>query len=341
MNDLVDEIEKIRTFKALPKSVIITAYDYTQVDNIFELYKNKISEKNGSVEVINIHGMDSDISLFHSELSTIPMFGGARLIRLRHGDQLLKKIAQKKTVLAYYTRDLKNVPESTYLFFQNDEVKLPADFSFLNDYSYLIEQRPLYEKDLPLFVHSRVKSADFSIEPDAVEELVKRYSFTPNAIIEVLNKLFTYCINEKKIYKFDVEEVCHEVETNTVFNILDKIARRKITDALNEFNHYKLGDGTLFLNLAAKMFTEAFRYRSLTKAETGKKEIYQRLEFNTKHAYILKKNEERVQLLTSKYGEKELGKILEKLFDLDKSLKENNNTSLQKTIITIFIASLV
>lgn len=333
-------LPKLKKTGELPQIILVMSRDYAICEEIHALYKERISENGAEPEEVHLNGHETEAGVFHGELSTIPMFEINRLIWLRHADPVLKKIAANKTVLSYFLRDLTNIPESTRLLIQLDEPKVPKALEVLTKLAWSVEEEPLKEKDLPGYVKLRTGMMDFEIDDEAIDELTRRYAINPTQITAALDRLFAYCLHEKKINRADVEEVCFDIEGSVVFKIIDLIASRQIDPALKTLRSYKIEESGLLSSMLAKTFIEGMRYHKLKEAGVGLKEIHKRLDWNTGHSFIIRKNEERVNKLARYYPLAQLEKILASLPQLDQRLKENSSPLFQKTILTMFIASL-
>ncbi len=333
-------LSKLKKTDSIPQVAIQFTSDSSAAEELHSAYLGKIQATGESVDEVRLNGLEADASAFHAELSTIPMFNATRLLWLRHADAILKKIAANQTVRSYFLRDFENIPQGTFVLIQSEAKKLPAALESIGKNGWIFEEETLRENDLPTYVLRKAQLMEFEIEAAAVQELSNRYAPNPSMISSAMDRLFAYCLHEKKIDKADVEQVCFEVEGDMLFKITDMIAARRIDKALDMFFHYRISDAGLLSTMISRMFVDAIRYRILKKLGLGIKEIHQRLLWNVNHQFVIRKNEERMGQLHSKYGEKELSSILNRLFELDRRVKENTGTSDHKTILTIFIASL-
>jgi len=333
----LDQLKKLQT---LPPVLLLISQSAKITEESMIHYREILEQKGIKPEEISLNGLDADPSTFHAELSTIPMFNTTRVILIRHCEGILKKISQNKTVLPYFIRDLHNIPPETHLIFHTNEKKLPKDFHFLEESAVVIEEQPLKERDLPAFISGKCHQMDFEIDEKAISLLSTKYSLNPEQIEGALDKLFLSCLNEKKIEIADIEEVCFDIEGDLIFTIIDHISRREIDRSINLFNKHKIADGNGFAAMLFKFFSEVVRYLNLQEAGIPVKEIHNTLELNTSRSFIFQKNEERFKAASRLFSGPELSEIMTRLFELDKRLKENSDTAVQKAIIVFFIASL-
>lgn len=335
-----DLTQKLTNAKALPQTIIVAGAQHEELESVYNIFLSKLKSLYPNLDMVSLNGTEIEPSVFHGELATIPMFDTGRLILIRHADPVLKKIDTNKTVLAYFKRDLANIFEKTHLLIQLETAKLPSYFTQDTKNTWILEQEKTRPRDIPEIIKTKVHNMGFEITEDAIAEMTNRYSLNPALIYQALDRLLLYCLNEKKIYKEDIHEVAHDVEGNLVFDIVDSLAERNIAKAVKLFQNNDFTNGVQFTSLINKFFTDLARYRHLKKCGLGTKEIHERLELNTKHSFIFRKNEERYNAGLKFYSADENIYILEKLFDLDKAMKENNDVKMQKNILVFFMVSL-
>ncbi|MDH5716620.1 MAG: hypothetical protein OEZ22_03165 [Spirochaetia bacterium] len=320
---------------------LLYSHDHLVVEEVYGFIHKTLSEKEPNIENVTLNGLETDASIFHAELSTIPMFQNCRVLFIRHADTILKKIDANKTILSYFLRDFKNLPDTTKLILQIDDKKIPASLKTLEENTLIYKTDDIREKDLPFFLKSRSQIMGYSIDDIALKILIEKCAWDYSQAIQALDRLFTYAVHEKKISTEDVHEVCHDMEGDVYFMILDSLSERKIKQCVKLLIHHKLNYGDFIVQGIIKLFTNALRYSYLRNNNNlSTNEIFKRLEIKTNHAFILKKNENQFQKLLSKYNAKEISDILEKLFELDKRFKENTRLEEQKTFLITFAASL-
>ena len=324
---------------ALPNIIIAQSSVHESIQLVYNSLLDKMQALHSQVDTVSLNGLETDPATFHSEMATIPMFDAGRIILVRHADAVLKKIDANKTILSYFIRDFKNMYEKTLLILQC-ETKLPASLQEFSEKAWLIEEEKPRAKDIPEIIKTRVHTMGFEIDDAAIREMMNRYSLNPSVLTAALDRLFLYCMDEKKISKDDVHEVAINVEGELVFEIIDCLAARDTDKAVKLFQYNEFSNGVFFGGSINKFFTDLTRYSALKKCGLGLKEIHERLELNTRHNFIYRKNEERFSLAMKNYREEEYPGILEKLFELDRAMKENNAAEIQKNILTIFMISL-
>lgn len=333
-------LENLKSLKKLPGIILIYGNQFDNLEKIYTQMGIEINTRYSQADTVSLNGTETDPSTFHAELSTIPMFGGPRLILIRHADNLLKKISANKTILAYFLRDFENIYEKTFLILQTESSKLPSVFDKAFEESFILEEFKIYSRDIPDIVKSRVHTMGFEITDDAVMELTRKYSLNPTLVNKALDRLFLYCLNEKKISKEDISDLSFDSEGDFLFEIIDCISDKNTDKAARLLEKSDFNNAAGFMSVLTKFFTDSCRYLKLKKLSLGIKEIHERLDLNTKHTFIFRKNEERFNQTIQKYSENELMQIIETLFELDRGIKENSSSDLQKNLILMFIFSL-
>jgi DNA polymerase-3 subunit delta len=332
-------LTKFEKSDKLPNIILVYSNVHDSIQQILVAAAEKLEKKFGQVDSISLNGAEIDVAIFHSEMSTIPMFDMGRLILVRHADAVLKKIDANKTALPYFVRDFNNIYEKTVLIVQC-EGKLPASLGALADKAWTIEEEKTRPKDIPEIIKTRVQKMGFEIEDGAIQEMAGRYSLNPGLLVTALDRLFLYCLDEKKISRADIREVSINIEGDLVFDIIDALAARDTDKAIRLFQNNEFTNGVYFAGSINKFFTDFMRYSFLKNCGADIKEIHERLELNTRHNFIFRKNEERFNAALRNYAADEIAHIMEKLFELDRAMKENNGLDIQKNILTMFIISL-
>ncbi|MDH4263846.1 MAG: DNA polymerase III subunit delta [Spirochaetia bacterium] len=332
-------LTKFEKTDKLPNIILVYSNVHDSIQQIFVAAAEKLKKTFSQVDSISLNGTEIDSGVFHSEMSTIPMFDMGRLILIRHADAVLKKIDSNKTVLAYFIRDFNNIYDKTLLIIQC-EGKLPASLSALSEKAWTIEEEKTRPRDIPDIIKTRAHKMGFEIEDGAIQEMAGRYSLNPGLLVSALDRLFLYCLDEKKINRDDIREVSINIEGDLVFDIIDAVAARDTNKAVKLFQNNEFTNGVFFAGSINKFFTDFMRYLYLKNNGMGIKEIHERLELNTRHSFIFRKNEERFNMALKKYSMGEVSEILEKLFELDRAMKENNGIDIQKNLLTMFIISL-
>jgi len=330
---------KLGKAEKLPNIILAFSGVHETIQQIFSATVEKLKKNNPEVDALSLNGTEIDAAVLHSEMATIPMFDLGRVILVRHADAVLKKIDANKTVLAYFLRDFVNIYQNTVLILQC-ETKLPASLGLLNDQGWVVEEEKMRPRDIPEIIRARAQKMGFEIEEGAIQEMTSRYSLNPALLASALDRLFLYCLDEKRINKEDIREVATNVEGDLVFDIIDALAARETDKAARLFQNNEFSNGVFFASSINKFFTDFMRYVSLKNCAMGIKEIHERLELNTKHSFIFRKNEDRFNMALKHYSLDEMPGILEKLFELDRAMKENNGLDIQKNILTMLIVSL-
>ena len=336
---VADFLNKLEKSEKLPNIILLYSNVHDTVQKIFTGVSARLGKLHNQVDSISLNGTEIDSAIFHAEMATIPMFDMGRVILIRHADAVLKKIDSNKTVLSYFVRDFSNIYEKTVIIIQC-ETKLPASLNVLSDQAWSIEEEKMRSRDIPEIMKTRAHKMGFEIEDGAIQEMTSKYSLNPSMLAQALDRLFLYCLDEKKITKDDIREISTSVEGDLVFDIIDALAERNTDKAVKLFQNNEFTNGVFFSGSINRFFTDFMRYSWLKNSGMGIKEIHERLELNTRHNFIFGKNEDRFNLALRNYSTDEISVIMEKLFELDKAMKENNGIDVQKNILIFFIISL-
>jgi len=332
--------EKYLQNKNINHQYITYTKNYVIAEELFSLLEKKITDSYETPEIVKLNGLEIDSTIFHSELCTIPMFNDARLIWLKHADEILKTIHQDKTILSYFQRDFNNLSEKTFIIIQLDEAKIAKKLDFFTEKAVIFKEEKIKEKDFPNLIRNRVKVMKFNIEENAIQRIIEKSGSNASAIFSSLDKLFTYKFHNKRIQKENVNEVCHDIEADLYFKIINLIAERNINKILKMLLNYKIISGNILLSALAKLFTNAFRYRLLQKTGINTNDIHTQLKLNINNPYIYQKDKEKFYKMNHNYSLKEFNKIFTRIQRLDEQIKSTASLEAHRTFLIMFISSL-
>ncbi len=315
--------------------IIVYSDDHYPVEETYRAYQKYLKKKFPHTEEIHINGREDQMENFHAELSTIPLFGEARYIWVRHADTIFDKIKANKKVLSRFVEDLSRIPETTPLLIHLDEKKLPADFKFLEEKFLVFTPAPLREKDVVAYIQRRSETAGYTMEKAAAGLLADICHQSQKYINEALNRLYLYKIAEKTITEDDVAMAALDIDGNYYFAILDLIAEKKISKALHHAISQSDGDSTMMFTGIVKLFTDTYRYMMLRKNQVAS--VMDIIE-DSNSAWMKKKSEERIQKVIRNYGYSGLEKIILSFPELDHQRKAN--PKLESHTLINFIHSL-
>jgi len=196
------------------------------------------------------------------------------------------------------------------------------------------------EGDLIRFLQERIEAMGFTAEQGSARRIAEKSGFDNKQALSALDRLFTYCLDEKKIVLKDIQEICYDMQGDLYFAFIDALAERKTDAAIKKLNRHRFADGAILLAGIVKLFSDALRFHRYARLGFETKSIHKRLGLNTNHAFVMKKNQERFQALVRNYEVGQIKSILASLCKLDIRLKENPSLKDQKVILIFFIASL-
>ncbi len=335
----IDDLQKALR-KSKPQVILGFTHSASTADEIFSVLQQSFAGSE-PVEEIKINGLEADTSAFHAEMSTIPMFFGLRILFVRHADNLLKKIDSDPTVRAYFERDLPNIPDTTFLLLQFDGDKIPAKVKFFENNALLFQEKKLKETNLPEYLFQKARQTGFQVSFEAMSLLAEKSAFDANQAVAGLNRLMLYNLREKKISEEDVQEICTSMEGDLIFSIVDNMAERKISKAVQRMQQQKIKDEKMVLGIWAKFFSELFRFRTYQSLGYSGEELHRLSGLKSTSSFFFQKNEQRMRTAMKMYSPEENRKVLYSLLKLDRRLKETSDSTLKRTLLLQFLTTLL
>ena len=332
------EIKKTIESEKIAQIQIHNTKEYNLASELYKATIQKLKQELGQIEEIVLNGFEVEASTFHAELSTIPMFESARVVWLKHGNEIFNKIAANKTLLSYFVRDFENIPKTTFIVIHFDGYKVPKNLDVIHQKAWVFNLKPMNEKDLVQYLSNRIQQLGFSAEQGVVNLIAEKSAWESKQAMAALDRLFSFCLHEKKINLHDVNEVCHDLEGDFYFKLLDLLASRRVKQVLSSLNQQKISDGAFFLGGFIKLYTNALRYHYMKKAGLSPIDIHERLGLNAKRSFIFNKNEERFSKIFENYKLSELKLVIKNLCKLEQQMKENPKLHQQRTLLTMFVA---
>jgi len=290
--------------------------------------------KDKATETVLLNGPETEPATLHAEVSTIPMFSNQRLIVIKHADLALKKILSSDEIFEYFKRDFPNLPESTYCIIQIEEAKLAKKLEFLNELSVIIKEPKIKEENLAQYLLEKVTHLEFESDLTAMNFLCEKSNFNQRDAIIALDRVFTYCLDTKRITQEDIKSVCFDLDGDLFFTISNDIASRKIQSAIKQFERHKLKDASPILGNWSKLFSDALRSTMLKKCQLKDSEIKSRLSIS----WWQQKN---IDSITKNYSLVEIKNTVLGFIELDKKIKEHPNPEMQKTLMHLFLTKLI
>ncbi len=282
---------------------------YTLQKRIKELIKQY------DIDEFNLVNYDLDESNLVDALrdaKTIPFISDKKAVIIKNINFSELDTMLENELLKY----LENPPNSTLLFLM--PTKLDYRLKIVKKIKELAEVKKFEKIDvnnMEISIRNYFKEINFQIESQAIQEIIKRADNDTYSVINELNKLALYGLDEKKITQKMVKElVSLNVEKN-VFNLINAIVDKKINLALKiYYDLISVEDPIKLLSLIVSKFRELNYANILINNGYSKTEIMKFFNASSGRAYYIMENAKKVNLSYVK-------KQMEKLSDLDIKIK--------------------
>lgn len=193
------------------------------------LYKNKLKaailSDSDDMNYTYAEGKDINVDEIIHIAETMPFFNDRRLILIENSGWF-----KSANTFADF---LKEMPDTTYIVFVENEVdKRNRLFKAVKDKGYISEMNGLDEKNLKLWIASLLKRDEKKATEATVTYFLNKVGSNMDNIETELSKLMAYCYGRDIITNEDVDMVCSEQITGKMFVMLDSIASKNQTKAL-------------------------------------------------------------------------------------------------------------
>ncbi len=331
--------------QSLPRLLLVRCKDPKITEEIHAAFLTEVQRRNQPlpVEDIRLNGLDCKLNVLHAEIATMPMFDAARCIFLRHADGILRELdkaakhEETKNLLAYFERDVRNLPESTSLVIQTEDKKIPSSVSFFEQTDWIFEEKELRERDLAAFLLTRAKTMGYEIAIETAEFLAEKSAFDSRMAIHSLDQLFIFKLHDKKITRDDIAALVTDSEGELQFQVVDEIARRNIPAALQKFMQTKPDEGPKTLGLWLKLFSDYTRYQGYVSAGIAPQEALAVLGVAP---FRFSQVEDKFRRMAQLYPGNSVTEILDRFVEYDRRLKENNSAAATRDLLVNFLLSL-
>lgn len=285
---------------------------------------DKIIGKNANLDIIKFNLEEVSIDRVIETLDTYDMFARQKVV-IAYNPSIFTNVVEDFNINSFL-KYLQNPSDNILIMVINkinNRLKVVKDtikyFKYikineLNNNSLIKENLGIYKMDLV-----------------TINYLISRVGSNTNELINELNKLKAYKLDDKVITKDDIDLICKKNFENTIFDLIDAIIKKDKNKVIDLYNYF-LSNGTevfQILVLLANQIRLIYNVKVLSKLSDA--EI----------ANILGVKEYPVKLARSKgisYQKKELLDILYNLGKIDediKSGKELPNISLISYILEI------
>ena len=285
---------------------------------------DKIIGKNANLDIIKFNLEEVSIDRVIETLDTYDMF------------------ARQKVVIAYNPSIFINVVEEFNINSFLKYLQNPSDNILIMVINKINNRLKVVKDTIKYFKHIKINELNntslikenlgiYKMDLVTINYLISRVGSNTNELINELNKLKAYKLDDKVITKDDIDLICKKNFENTIFDLIDAIIKKDKNKVIDLYNYF-LSNGTevfQILVLLANQIRLIYNVKVLSKLSDA--EI----------ANILGVKEYPVKLARSKgisYQKKELLDILYNLGRIDediKSGKEFPNISLISYILEI------
>ncbi len=184
---------------------------------------------------------DSDINITHLKDSqcsesaiieaadTMPFFASSRLIVCEDGGLFNKKCP---TLTEY----IKSLPETAYLIFTEKKVdKRTSLYKAVQKHGDVEELNLPDERALYGWISKRTKNANLSMNSQAWQMFYNRAGDSMDRMSNEIDKLISYCQGQEAITEEDISVCCPAVAEDRIFEMLEFIAKKDSTGAMNAY----------------------------------------------------------------------------------------------------------
>ena len=208
---------------------------------------------------------------------TLPVFAPRRLVLIRDADLLAA--AELDLLLPYLAHPL---PETILVLIA---AKIDARRKFWQEFrkhGQLVEFRPFYPNQIPVFVKEQARAAGRSFTEDALALFCRRVGSNLQEVHGELVKLFSYQGEKLLADVADVAAVVSDTRVDSIFDLTNAIGQKRTDDALRLLDRL-IQDGVaplLILNMLTRHFRQLWMARELLDQGVANQEIARRIGAN-------------------------------------------------------------
>lgn len=255
-------------------------------------------------------GKNFEISSVIDQAETMPFFADHRLI-------VLEETGFFKTGGSELGDYIKNLPETTYMIFVETSVdKRSKLYKAVRDKGRVVEFQRQTEATLRKWIQKKVRSEKKVMSGDAETLFLSKTGNDMNIISKELDKLLCYTLHKDNITEEDVEEVCIDQITNTIFDMIDAMTEGRQNDALNIYYGLLAAKEPpmRILFLMTKQYRQFYEIKDHVRLGRSRQEIAKKMGL---HPFIAGKLTDKAR----KFKASELKEIIEESVDLEQRVK--------------------
>lgn len=327
---------KIASMSTTPSLLFYVGENAEELEELLKVLREKLTAAYGACDEVHLSGLDNEVSAWHAEMMTMPMFPSGRLILIRHAEALLKRIEGQAKVLTNYLADAPQAPQFTVSVLQFREKKLGKKIQPLEELALVYEDIPLGPEAIADHIQERAATLSYKIDRETAELIVDKSAGQQKAAFANFDRLLTFRLHEKEIRVEDVEEMLSQAESNLHFRLIDETARRNIGECLKILEVHALDEAELLVAALIRLFSEALRHHYYRASGMEIGEIGQIISTRPMTGYPLKKSAERWTILVQKYSPAGIRLVMDALLRADQLCKEIRDQTQQQVILTSF-----
>lgn len=282
-----------------------------EIDNI-------INNNNISKDSISEYSLEeTEILDIIEDASTIAMFSSKKAIIVRESKLLLTK--DKVDNIEYLEEYLKNPNQDTYLIFVIDEEKIDTRkkiIKIIEKNGKILEFNKKNITNTNAYIKDYIKSNNYEISEADINYLIKRLSNNLDLIINELDKIMLYKIDDKKITREDIDNLTEANIEEEIFSLTDAIIKKDIPRSIKLYHRFLSDnhDSIAMIALIANQFRFLFQVKRLSNKGKNSDSISKELGV---HPYRVK-----LAIETNyNYTEEDYIKYIYKLATMDEKIK--------------------
>jgi DNA polymerase-3 subunit delta len=203
---------------------------YGNESYLVKLYKDKLKSgllsESDEMNYSQFEGKDVDLKEVNDIAQTLPFFSARRLILIENSN-LFKTQSDVSDLL-------KNIPESTFIIFAEQEVdKRNKVYKLIKDKGTIAEMNSLDEKNLKHFIVSLLEPFGKQITHNTTDYLLEKTGADMANISNEIEKLISYTLDKDIITFEDVDAVVTTQITGKIFQMMDAIGLKHRDKALS------------------------------------------------------------------------------------------------------------
>jgi len=273
-----NELHKAITTNKLPSLIYLYGEEAFLLDETLNRLVSAVVEESArDFNLLVLSGKEVDVTSLMDTARTFPVFASRRMIVVKQAQQLN---AAQLELLSHYISD--PVPECCLVFCADKIDKRKKFFQTFKKKGELVEFKPLYANKIPAFVRDRVRQMDKQFSEDGLELFCKRVGSNLSEIVTELNKVCSYCGDERLIDSPDVAAVVSDARIDSVFDLTDAIGEKDLSRTLVLLERlHEEGEAPLkILAMITRHFRQLWKTRSLLDQRASQQDIAKTVKIN-------------------------------------------------------------